>query len=76
MTLKKPHYLVVGMIHKFLDHSVMMKNIESTKTDDADKKKKISEEIASLCAFYAKCDLPGYTKAAGRRASSNFWDVV
>ena len=28
MTLKKPHYLVVGMIHKFLDYSVMMKNVE------------------------------------------------
>ena len=58
--VKKPSYLIVSMIHKFLDKSIHQKNKESCKTEDPEIKKKISEDIADLCKFYKSCDAPSY----------------
>ena len=43
--VKKPSYLIVSMIHKFLDRSIRKKNKESSKTEDAEIKKKISDDV-------------------------------
>ena len=58
--VKKPSYLIVSMIHKFLDKSIHQKNKESCKTEDPEIKKKISEDIEVLCKFYKGCDSPSY----------------
>ena len=58
--VKKPSYLIVSMIHKFLDKSIRIKNKESGNTEDAEVKKKISQDVESYCKFYRGCDSPSY----------------
>lgn len=60
--VKKPSFLIVSEIHKFLDRSIFYKNQESfaVSEEEIELKKQLSAECMKLHKFYSTCDSSSY----------------
>ena len=59
-SVKKPSYIVVSTIQRYLDSTMRNLNIQLANEADPEKKKLLSMELEEYCKFYQKCDSCSY----------------
>jgi len=61
-TIKKPSYIVVSIIHKYLNEglSILYDQLQEIDPEDIDGRKSLSAEISIYTSFYSRCDNSSY----------------
>ncbi len=61
-TIKKPSYIVVSIIHKYLNEglSILYEQLQKIDSEDIDGRKALSAEISMYTSYYSRCDSCSY----------------
>jgi len=61
-TIKKPSYIVVSIIHKYLNEglSILYEQLQKIDPEDIDGRKALSSEISMYTSYYSRCDSSSY----------------
>ena len=75
--INKPSYIVVTIIHSFLNKglSILLDQLKNIDSEDTDKRKSKSQEISYYSSYYSKCDSSSYLSNMFNHLSNSLGDI-